>query len=248
MATNAPYISVFDDDIVFAEGWMTKTLNALVELKRRATIPTAKITISSQPRWLYLRLFYTETPLTPWMDTDFWYTNMWLAFLLAMATGLFSLLVIRRHWVPSRPHLGNGTVAVICLVTIPAFTALVFMIGKFNIMPPRGIFPMNKYGCCTQAMVFPRHEVPGLLRYLNERHEGQTNNLIEDYCDRDGLQRYSLWPYVTQHVGLQSSRGNTAGNTQSHWAYWFEAFKPDKMRKEHQRDVGKIPWEILNSN
>jgi hypothetical protein len=33
MSTSAPFISIFEDDIVFAEGWMTRTVLALASLK-----------------------------------------------------------------------------------------------------------------------------------------------------------------------------------------------------------------------
>lgn len=31
--TTAPYILIMEDDLIFADGWMTRTLNGLAELK-----------------------------------------------------------------------------------------------------------------------------------------------------------------------------------------------------------------------
>ncbi len=148
-AVFTPFISIFEDDIVFAEGWMTRTLLALATLKfgnPRKVLP--------QRSWLYLRLFYTETSATMWKDTDFWYSNIWLTIVIAVLVGFFLLLQLRRYWPPSRPYLDNSTVAVLTFVTIPAFVILIFMVGKFNLFPPApGPFLMNESGCCTQQHV-----------------------------------------------------------------------------------------------
>lgn len=32
--TDAPYIAVFEDDIIFADGWLMKTLDSLAELRQ----------------------------------------------------------------------------------------------------------------------------------------------------------------------------------------------------------------------
>ena len=241
MSTSAPFISIFEDDIVFAEGWMTRTLLALANLEFRN--PGKEL---AQHSWLYLRLFYTETSATIWKDTDFWYANRWFTIFFAILLGFFLLLQIRRYWAPSLPHLDNGTVAVLSFVTIPAFVILIFMVGKFNLFPPaHGPFLMNENGCCTQAMVFPRQEVPGLINYFHERHDGQSDSLIEDYCDRNSKDRFALVPYVVQHVGLVSSRDNTFVNAQSTWAFWFENFDSGELRRWHTDNVQKIPWVQL---
>jgi hypothetical protein len=241
--TKAPYIAIFEDDLVFAEGWMTRTLHALAELKRRQMDSVAR-TLQPSQRWIYLRLFYTETSLR-WQNSDFWYRNMLLAFALTSSFGCLTLLFIRHRWPKTVGHLDNASIAVISLITVPAFTALVFMIGKYSLSPLHGVVPMDRYGCCTQAMIFPRGEVVPLLRYLNERQHGQTDSLIEEYADRDGLARFALAPQVVQHIGLVSSRDNTLVNTQSNWAFWFETNNPVALRKEHDRDFKTIPWELL---
>lgn len=92
---------------------------------------------------------------------------------------------------------------------------------------------MDKYGCCTQALVFQRHQVPGLIAYLTERKAGQTDSMIEDYADAFKLERYALSPQVVQHIGLVSSRDNLEINTKSTWAFWFEASDAAKLRAEH---------------
>lgn len=72
--TAAPYVAIFVDDIIFADGWLSRTLNALAELKQRARNKVAA------RKWIYLRLFYTESSLR-WREADFWYMHMHFALL-----------------------------------------------------------------------------------------------------------------------------------------------------------------------
>ncbi|KAA8649346.1 uncharacterized protein ATNIH1004_005247 [Aspergillus tanneri] len=231
--TNAPYIAIFEDDIILAEGWMTKTLKALADINH---------IVQNKTSWIYLRLFYTETALS-WTSSDFAYRNMPLIFGLMMLLTIGCLLVLRRFPI-CHSYLDYPTVFVISLVCVPAFTALVYMMGKYNIMPLRGVVEMNTNGCCTQALVFPRAQVDDLVRYLEEKR-GQTDLLIEEYAEQTGLTRYALAPPQLQHVGLKSSRGNADIHTQSTWAFWFEDNDPITLKREHEdllrsKDIGNI--------
>ncbi|PNS14502.1 Bifunctional protein GAL10 [Sphaceloma murrayae] len=219
----APFIAVFEDDIIFAEGWLYKTLRALSQLGPQQS-----------SSWLYLRLFYTETSLGWDETTDFVYRNMHLTFAAAMALTASILLLARKYSHHARGLLDPATIAACTLVTVPAFTALFFMVGKYNVMPLRGPTLMNKHGCCTQALVFPRYQVESLVHFLRDRGSGQTDALIEEYADRARLQRYALAPQVVQHVGLVSSRDNLVINTRSTWAFWFEAQNAERLRNEHR--------------
>ncbi|KAF2156388.1 hypothetical protein K461DRAFT_275493 [Myriangium duriaei CBS 260.36] len=220
--SKAPYIAVFEDDIIFADGWLAKTLSGLAELRHRGM------------GWLYMRLFYTETSLGWDETTDYWYRHMPLTFGLAMISGLVFLLVFRRLF-RLRRGMDNLTVAVLVLIAIPAFTALTFMAGKYNLRPIRGVVKMNKDGCCTQALVFPRagRQFEGMMDMLSTR-TGQTDALIEEYANTNHLDRWALGPQVVQHVGLVSSRNNLDVNTKSTWAFWFEAQRSDKLKTEHE--------------
>ncbi|KAF4556797.1 Hypothetical protein D9617_1g086790 [Elsinoe fawcettii] len=221
LGTSAPYIAVFEDDIIFAEGWLAKTLRGLAQLKAQ-----------KRKKWLYLRLFYTETSLG-WEKEDFWYRNMPLAFILPSAlVGLVLLLLRRTH--KARQALDPLSCAAVVCISVPAFVALAFMSGKYNLAPLRGVVEMNKFGCCTQALVFPRYQVESLRNFLRERGSGQTDALIEEYADRSGLARYALAPQVVQHVGMVSSRDNLAINTRSTWAFWFETQTKERLAREKE--------------
>jgi hypothetical protein len=108
------------------------------------------------------------------------------------------------------------------------------MIGKYSVHPLSGVTRMDKHGCCTQSLVFPRSQVPDLISYLARRKAGQTDTMIEEYADEYRLERYALSPQVVQQIGLVSSRDNLEINTKSTWAFWFEASNAAQLRTEHQ--------------
>ena len=226
--TDAPYVAIFEDDVIFADGWLVKTLNALGDAQLRAS-----------SSWIYLRLFYTETSLGWQASEDFWYGHQVLTFSLSMGGVLLLLLLGKWYLRPLDRRLDLFTIAILVCITAPAFTALVFMMGKYNLNPLRGVERMDKYGCCTQALVFPRSQTEGLLNYLKQRGDGQTDSLIEEYADSESLERYALAPQVVQHVGLISSRNNLEINAKSTWAFWFETQDPLELREEHDRLVSE---------
>jgi GR25 family glycosyltransferase involved in LPS biosynthesis len=154
--TTAPFIAIFEDDIVFADGWLSKTIQGLAQLRAQSN------------SWLYLRLFYTETSLRWREDQDFWYRYLWLTFLLLASASATCLTLVRYMYKPARRVLTFSTIAVFSLATVPAFTGLYFMIGKYTVHALSGVTRMDKYGCCTQALVFPRGQVPGLISYLTQ--------------------------------------------------------------------------------
>ncbi|KAG9663105.1 hypothetical protein KCU64_g1534, partial [Aureobasidium melanogenum] len=231
----APFIAIFEDDIIFADGWLSKTVKGLAELRQSTN-------------WLYLRLFYTETSLRWRTDQDFWFRHLWLTVILVAFLSALVLIILRHSYKPLRNILTNHAIITMALITVPAFTILYFMVGKYNIHPLSGVERMDKYGCCTQALVFPRAQVPDLVAYLARRKAGQTDTMIEEYADEFGLERYALAPQVVQHVGLVSSRDNLKINTKSTWAFWFEASDAEKLRKEHQELARWTIWRARSQD
>lgn len=235
----APYTIIFEDDIIIATAWFSRMLKALAD--------TARLEQQTGKPWIYLRLFYTETALS-WTSSDFAYRNMPFVFGILILTGLISLFSLRRSRF-TQLHLDPTSIVVISVVCIPAFTALVYMVGKYNLMPLEGVIEMNKYGCCTQGLVFPRERVDGLIDFLSARGHGQTDSLIEEYADSHELNRYALAPPQLQHVGLKSSRDNLDINTRSTWAFWFETNDPATLREEHSRLLNDLDvMMVLNSS
>lgn len=222
---NTSYTIIFEDDIILATAWLSRTLKALADI--------ARLEKQSGKPWIYLRLFYTETALS-WTRSDFAYRNMPLVFGILILSGLICLILLRRSRF-TQFHLDPTSIVVISMVCIPAFTALVYMVGKYNLMPLHGVIEMNKSGCCTQGLVFPRERMDGLIDFLSARGHGQTDSMIEEYADDHKLNRYALAPPQLQHVGLKSSRDNLDINTRSTWAFWFETNDPIILRDEHRR-------------
>lgn len=134
---------------------MAKTLKTLIDIDH---------TFTNKHSWIYLRLFYTETSLS-WTSADFAYRNMPFVFGLVMLSVFTCLMAVRRFSRSRHSYLDYPTICVICLICVPAFTALIYMIGKYSLMPLRGVVEVNSYGCCTQGLVFPRQQVDGLIEF-----------------------------------------------------------------------------------
>ena len=219
---------MFEDDIIIATGWMAKVRQSLSQINEGAA------TNPSLRNWLYLRLFYTETALSWETHADYWYGHMAYTFLLSSFVGA-SLLIALRFLIPrTQRHLDDPAIFVLSAITIPAFVVLAFMIGKYSLFPLRGVVTMNVHGCCTQALLFPKEQIPSLIAHLRGIGAGQTDTMIEDYADQTGKQRLAMGKQVVQHVGLESSRGNNFVNGQSTFAFWFEEYDAKRLEREHQ--------------
>ncbi|OJK00775.1 hypothetical protein ASPACDRAFT_51674 [Aspergillus aculeatus ATCC 16872] len=135
MITNATYLAMFEDDIIVADGWMAKTSKGLSDIVR---IQELKHNNKNIP-WVYLRLFFTETALS-WTSADFAYRNMGWIFIGASLSLLAALMAVRRSY------------------PLPALIGLVYMVGKYSLMPLGGVVQINAHGCYTQGLVFPRDQ------------------------------------------------------------------------------------------
>jgi hypothetical protein len=166
-------------------------------------------------------------------------------------------------------RLDLPTIAVLSLIVAPAFTALTFMAGKYNLPlynlrasnrvlgnildkqdgahRDAGVLPMDKHGCCSQALVFDRAHVPELIAYLREVGRGQTDMMIEDYCDQTQLRRFALGEQVVQHIGVISSRGGGGVHGPSVWAFYFEEGRQEEMEQKKQTALQSLDWDLLDS-
>jgi hypothetical protein len=255
--TRAPFIAIFEDDIIFSSDWLSRTLLALQHIighpPKNPSHPK-----ESKP-WMYLRLFYTETAFMWQADEDWWYAHLPFTLILSSVITASVLILVRRYVpqtireknLPLGLKLDMFTILVLSCITAPAFIALTFMMGKYNLPTqslrnrPGGVVSMNKYGCCTQALVFNRQTITDLIAYLRMRHDGQTDSMIENYCDDNGLERLALGEQVVQHIGLVSSRDNTALNAQSTWAFWFETNTVQGLTNRHRSEFERIDWDVF---
>lgn len=256
--TSAPFVAVFEDDVIFAGDWLARTLRGLQYLVRDYRDAEGKELAAAD--WLYLRLFYTETHLGWKVEGDWGYRYLPLTLLLVACAAAAVLAMMRSSACGARVRLDWPTITVVALFAVPGFTLLVFMAGKHNLPVPgyslhhqlpfasatAGVVPMDKYGCCTQALVFNRAALPGLIQYLRGRQRGQTDIMIEDYCNEKGVKRFALNEQAVQHVGLVSSRGMRPADAQSVWAFWFEANKPAEVEKRHRATVEQVDWALFD--
>lgn len=213
-ATGAPTIVTFEDDIIAAEGWYPRTLQAMRSLP-------------NTPSTLYLRLFYNSSFLG-W-NREFWPYYLASSLCIAFVTTLALRLLATRTSTGARLINIRTTIAIL-LVCTPSLIALWFAAGRLTVhAPQRGIVRMDKYGCCSQALAFPRAQVPGLLAFYEERAIGYVDVLAEEYADRQRLERWAVNPAVVQHIGARSSRGDDESQmrwgrnvAQNIWNFGFE--------------------------
>lgn len=192
-----PYIGMFEDDILLADGWLVRTL---VGLQR---IFASEGALNS---WLFMRLFNQERSIG-WASRYIGGNNEhWII----AGIGICIWVVIffaRRWWTFARTHIDMGTVWVLILVLNPALVILFFQCGKASMLPPSaGVFD-EPFGCCSQAMIFPREQVPSVIEFLQEKQQGQIDLLLNHLALETGLKRYALYPVQAQHIG----------KTQSNW-------------------------------
>lgn len=229
--TTAPYIAILEDDIIFADSWLAKTLPALTEIGQKSTT------------WLYLRLFWTDVMLGWDKDIDSWYTNPIFNYILALAVTYTFAFYQHKRLKQTRANIDVNAFFILTCVTIPAFITLVFMIGRNSLMPLEGLQRMDVKGCCTQALIYPRSQVQDLADMLLRVDPDQTDLIIKDYANELGLARYALAPQLVQHVGLVSSRGTKMKNSRTNWAFYFEKFNAKKLRREHDELVKSGIWK-----
>ncbi|KAH6634378.1 hypothetical protein B0J18DRAFT_416046 [Chaetomium sp. MPI-SDFR-AT-0129] len=229
--TEAPFVAVFQDDVVFAADWMARTLRGLQYLVRDHT------QAAGDAPWLYLRLFYTETNLGWDAEGSWWYAHLPWTLAISSAGTAVVLLFIRilglcgrtssttsRHRRPDLP-----TITILSLLIAPAFTLLFFMTGKHNLPLPHyslhhpsvpaplsapqsalaaGVVPMDSNACCAQALVFHRPALAGLIENMRTRERGDVHTMVEEYCDAAGLKRFALREQVVQHVSFGRRAGD----------------------------------------
>lgn len=92
---------------------------------------------------------------------------------------------------------------------------------------------MPENACCTQALVFPSAQIPGVVSWLDSYRVGADSyqdQLIEEYAQRvkPNMLRWALTPSVVQHIGDKSSKAGAVagwgnrGPRQRLWSVSFE--------------------------
>ncbi|BCS21747.1 uncharacterized protein APUU_22179A [Aspergillus puulaauensis] len=229
-AVGAKYVVMLEDDVLAMDGWYHRTQDALRSIREQMTVKGAEA-------WLYFRLFYTEDFLG-W-NSEEWPTYLFFS-LVAVGCVAFLLLGARSYQPKIRPLLPNDLVLVVCGVFTPLLIGLYFASGRVTMRPiPAGVHEMPKFGCCSQAFVFPQSRVPDLISMYEEKKVGYVDMLTEDFAnDRDEI-RWAITPSVMQHVGRKSSKDalnepEAKKLLASLWNFAFETNDPAALRREHE--------------
>lgn len=234
--TGSPYIAMFEDDVIALDGWYHRTIAALA--KAETMFPR---TLDTIPGFLYLRLFYTEQFLG-WNSEDWPLYTFWS--LTSIAIVALILYLIRSQSSYAERHLAPRGIITICVIALPSLILLMLAAGKNTVFPlPNGVNIMNKYGCCSQGLVFPRQKAQDLIQWYEQARVGFVDMLTEQYADEHRETRLALVPAVIQHVGRKSSKGgdgssvdsgsNELSVTEKLWNFRFEEFDRDTLMEEH---------------
>ena len=213
--TTAEWIIIVEDDVLAKQGWYSELTAALEYLQTHV----------GQHAWLYLRLFYTEK-LFGWNSEEWPHYLGWstLAFLITTTI----LVTSRSYSHRLRKHLSNTSIAIISCFCLPATISLYFMAGRVSMQPPpKGLQRMEKFGCCSQGLVFPRQMVPRAIETVhhatNKRY--YVDMTLERWANTEGLARFALVPPLLQHVGSKSSKGSKFDEgANSIWNFAFEDY------------------------
>ncbi len=89
-----------------------------------------------------------------------------------------------------------------------------------------GVQELNKYGCCSQGLVYPRSVVPLILDRLRAETQGLVDTEIEKIADAGGYVRWALVPPLLQHIGATSSKGyGFDDNARQIWSFRYEEYR-----------------------
>ncbi|KAL4916007.1 hypothetical protein BDW62DRAFT_112155 [Aspergillus aurantiobrunneus] len=211
--SGAEYIAMLEDDTLAAKGWFPSALQALDTVQKRA----------AGREWLYLRLFYMDS-LLGWNGEE-WPKYLALSFIIwAALTG--AMVVAKRRFKTELRSVPNDAIGIVSCVCIPSAIALHFMAGRQTMWPlSPGVHGMNKYGCCSQGLVFPRAIVPRFLEKTDLTTDWLVDMMVEKIADGGGWMRWAVVPPLLQHIGATSSKGYGFDDSASTiWNFRFEEY------------------------
>ncbi|KAL5334401.1 hypothetical protein BJX70DRAFT_391452 [Aspergillus crustosus] len=212
--SGAQYIAMLEDDTLAAKGWLPSTLQALETIQTR--------TAYASQDWIYLRLFYIDG-LLGWNSEEWPRYLTWSFLTWASLTGAMLLLKQRRK--PLR-NLPPSAIYLTSCIFIPSLILLHFLAGRQTTWPlSAGVHEMNKYGCCSQGLVFPRSIIPQFLEQTDLTTDWLVDMMVEKIADKEGWTRWAVVPPVVQHIGATSSKGYGFDDSARRiWNFRFEDY------------------------
>lgn len=211
--TGAQFVAMIEDDTLAVKGWLPFTLQALDIVKERAT----------NKKWIYMRLFYVDE-LLGWNSEDWPRYLAWSVIIWASLTGI--MVSGKRVFKNKLKSIPTSALWTISCIFIPAAIALHFMAGRQTMWPiSPGVHEMNKYGCCSQGLVFPRSIIPEFLERTDLTTDWLVDMMVEKIADHEGWTRWAVIPSLLQHIGATSSKGyGFDDSAKTLWNFRFEEY------------------------
>ncbi|KAI1363467.1 hypothetical protein F5Y08DRAFT_240576 [Xylaria arbuscula] len=251
--TDAPYIALFEDDIILADGWAAQTLQNLHIIEdmmkdtRRHNPVRGRVEPGGPNSWLYLRMFNQERSFGWGGGYGFRRNNAHIISLAVSIPLLGLILLTRRYFLPRSiaRHIDGWVLLVTCGVAVPLLVWLFFASGKASLLgSPPGVYE-EWFGCCSQALVFNRKHAQGLSDFLmaattKPGRVGRGDMLPKDYAWDHGLARISAYPMLAQHLGRISATGTTSIEASQIWSMAFENLEADQLARDHMKAVKEL--------
>ncbi|KAI1823182.1 hypothetical protein F4861DRAFT_511750 [Xylaria intraflava] len=252
--TNAPYIALFEDDILLADGWAAQTLKNLRTVRemmkgpgRHSPVP-GRVEPGGPNSWIYLRMFNQERSFG-WGGGYGFRSNNADVISLAVSTPLLAfLLLVRQHYRRRCVvrHLDGWVLLIICGIAVPLFVWLFFASGKASLLgSPLGVHE-EWFGCCNQALVYNRQHAQALSDFLmtaattTEKRAGRGDMLPKQFAWEHGLARLSAYPMMAQHLGRISAKDTKSVEAKRIWSMAFEDLKPCRLAHDHIKNVREL--------
>ncbi|KAF2155430.1 hypothetical protein K461DRAFT_319840 [Myriangium duriaei CBS 260.36] len=231
--STCPYVAVFEGDVIFADGWLARTYKSLREM---VTDP-GRLGLGERD-WLDMRLFNQERS-TGWVSKKVG-GNHELGISMGIGAGLcLAALVLWRVRPAAQQRLTPGVLVVLCLFTVPVAVSLFYLSGKASLLPPRPGVRSEFFGCCSQALVFNRRQVSGLIDFLREQeHPLLYDMMTRNFAFANKLQRLAQYPMMAQHIGTQSAHKFNDSNLV--WSMAFEGLQSHSLASAHDQYVHDI--------
>ncbi|EME41278.1 hypothetical protein DOTSEDRAFT_97617, partial [Dothistroma septosporum NZE10] len=227
--TQAPYTSIFSQNIIAMDGWLHRTLTALDVLESKTTSDGR-----TPEDFLYLSLFYSESSLG-WRWGNF--TSYLLGstvFFIVVASSIFTL---RRCYPSSKAHLTPKFITAVLVICAPLIIALYFAAGRVTMLPPeQGVSKETPGSRYSQGLVLPQEEVEKLLEWQKTHMAASVVDLFDQIADERGETGWVLRPAVIQHIGPRHknsepwSQESTADRV---FNFAFEHNDAEALRREH---------------
>ncbi|KAF2765344.1 hypothetical protein EJ03DRAFT_209429 [Teratosphaeria nubilosa] len=248
-ATNAEWAAIVEDDMIAAEGWFTRLRYNLWDWGQAEKL---------FKRSVFMRLFYTESTFNwdPWRE---WPSYLfWLAAFEAL---LYSTMwILCRNSMSASRFLTRRTQLVILFFCAPACVVLYIIAGRITVTASKkGMHYINRHGCCTQAILYPKDRMRGLIDFLKSKDgfDGDSrarNALIEEYADMHSYDRWTLTPPLFQHAGFRREDiddGRKPGEwrlpkQKADWNFEFELQSAETLRNEHEAKINEEALRYAN--